>query len=75
MILRSSPSFARPDTSARWCHTPFFAKVAKGAFVRINIGQSSSGPVYRVCEIRDVVETGKVYNLGTTRTNKGLRLK
>lgn len=29
----------------------------------------------QVCEIRDVVETGKVYNLGTTRTNKGLRLK
>lgn len=29
----------------------------------------------KVCEIRDVVETGKIYNLGSTRTNKGLRLK
>ena len=29
----------------------------------------------QVCEIRDVVETGKIYNLGSTRTNKGLRLK
>lgn len=30
---------------------------------------------FQVCEIRDVVETGKIYNLGSTRTNKGLRLK
>ncbi|CAF1654882.1 unnamed protein product, partial [Adineta ricciae] len=59
----------------KWCHAPFFADVAKGAFVRINIGQSNGEPVYRVCEINDVVETGKVYNLGVTRTNKGLRLK
>jgi hypothetical protein len=29
----------------------------------------------KICEIRDVVETGKIYNLGPTRTNKGLRLK
>jgi len=59
----------------KWCHSPFFADVAKGAFVRINIGQNNGEPVYRVCEIRDVVETGKIYNLGSTRTNKGLRLK
>jgi len=58
----------------KWCHSPFFADVAKGAFVRINIGQNNGEPVYRICEIRDVVETGKVYNLGLTRTNKGLRL-
>ncbi|CAF1203249.1 unnamed protein product [Adineta steineri] len=59
----------------KWCHAPFFSSVAKGAFVRINIGQNNGSPVYRVCEIRDVVETGKIYNLGATRTNKGLRLK
>ncbi|CAF0858845.1 unnamed protein product, partial [Rotaria sordida] len=59
----------------KWCHSPFFAKVARGAFVRINIGQNNGEPVYRICEICDVVETGKIYNLGVTRTNKGLRLK
>lgn len=59
----------------KWCHAPFFASVAKGAFVRINIGQNNGVPVYRICEIRDVVETAKVYDLGSTRTNKGLRLK
>jgi hypothetical protein len=32
----------------RWCHSPFFADVAKGAFVRINIGQNNGEPVYRV---------------------------
>ncbi|XP_057716348.1 RNA polymerase-associated protein RTF1 homolog [Corythoichthys intestinalis] len=59
----------------RWCHMPFFAKTVTGCFVRIGIGNSSSKPVYRVAEITDVVETAKVYQLGTTRTNKGLQLR
>ncbi|KAM7403569.1 hypothetical protein PAMA_004156 [Pampus argenteus] len=59
----------------RWCHMPFFAKTVAGCFVRIGIGNSSSKPVYRVAEIVDVVETAKVYQLGSTRTNKGLQLR
>ncbi|XP_068607879.1 RNA polymerase-associated protein RTF1 homolog isoform X2 [Brachionichthys hirsutus] len=59
----------------RWCHMPFFAKTVTGCFVRIGIGNSSSKPVYRVAEIVDVVETSKVYQLGSTRTNKGLQLR
>ncbi|XP_029349251.1 RNA polymerase-associated protein RTF1 homolog isoform X1 [Echeneis naucrates] len=59
----------------RWCHMPFFAKTVTGCFVRIGIGNSSSKPVYRVAEIMDVVETAKVYQLGSTRTNKGLQLR
>ncbi|CAF3326800.1 unnamed protein product [Rotaria socialis] len=59
----------------KWCHAPFFNQVVKGAFVRINIGQNNGVTIYRVCEILGVVETSKIYNLGTTRTNKGLRLK
>ncbi|KAL3049646.1 RNA polymerase-associated protein RTF1 homolog isoform X2 [Pseudochaenichthys georgianus] len=59
----------------RWCHMPFFTKTVTGCFVRIGIGNSSSKPVYRVAEIVDVVETAKVYQLGTTRTNKGLQLR
>ncbi|KAM6913033.1 RNA polymerase-associated protein RTF1 homolog isoform 1-T1 [Xenentodon cancila] len=58
----------------RWCHMPFFSKTVTGCFVRIGIGNSSSKPVYRVAEIVDVVETAKVYQLGSTRTNKGLQL-
>ncbi|XP_042307914.1 RNA polymerase-associated protein RTF1 homolog isoform X1 [Sceloporus undulatus] len=59
----------------RWCHMPFFAKTVTGCFVRIGIGNHNSKPVYRVAEITSVVETGKVYQLGGTRTNKGLQLR
>lgn len=59
----------------RWCHMPFFAKTVTGCFVRIGIGNSSNKPVYRVAEIIDVVETAKIYQLGSTRTNKGLQLR
>ncbi|GAA6079858.1 RNA polymerase-associated protein RTF1 homolog isoform X1, partial [Tachysurus ichikawai] len=59
----------------RWCHMPFFAKTVTGCYVRIGIGNCSSKPVYRVAEIVDVVETAKVYQLGSTRTNKGLQLR
>ncbi|XP_053553843.1 RNA polymerase-associated protein RTF1 homolog [Bombina bombina] len=59
----------------RWCHMPFFAKTVSGCFVRIGIGNHNSKPVYRVAEITGVVETGKVYQLGTARTNKGLQLR
>ncbi|KAL7992441.1 hypothetical protein Chor_016697 [Crotalus horridus] len=59
----------------RWCHMPFFAKTVAGCFVRIGIGNHNSKPVYRVAEITGVVETAKVYQLGATRTNKGLQLR
>ncbi|KAM9034337.1 RNA polymerase-associated protein RTF1 homolog [Sarcophilus harrisii] len=59
----------------RWCHMPFFAKTVIGCFVRIGIGNYNSKPVYQVAEITSVVETAKVYQLGGTRTNKGLQLR
>lgn len=59
----------------KWVHAPFFTKTVAGCFVRIGIGTHDGRPVYRVAEIIDVVETAKVYQLGCTRTNKGLRLK
>lgn len=59
----------------RWVHAPFFAKTVIGCFVRIGIGSNNGRAVYRVAQITDVVETAKVYVLGRSRTNKGLRLK
>ncbi|XP_002738082.1 RNA polymerase-associated protein RTF1 homolog, partial [Saccoglossus kowalevskii] len=59
----------------RWVHMPFFTTVVKGCFVRIGIGTNDGRPVYRVAEITDVVETAKIYQLGSTKTNKGLRLR
>ncbi|XP_039280152.1 RNA polymerase-associated protein RTF1 homolog [Nilaparvata lugens] len=59
----------------RFVHLPFFDRVVQGCFVRIGIGNHNGKPVYRVTEISGVVETGKIYQLGTTRTNKGLKLR
>lgn len=59
----------------KWVHMPFFENLIKGCFVRIGIGQNEGRSVYRVAQVLGVVETAKVYNLGGTRTNKGLRLK
>ncbi|CAG0904466.1 unnamed protein product [Cyprideis torosa] len=60
----------------RWCHLPFFKKLATGCFVRVGIGNNPQGePVYRVCEVLDVLETAKTYRLGKTYTNLGLKLR
>ena len=59
----------------KWCHMPFFKRAVIGCFVRIGIGNHQGRAVYRVAEIVDVVETAKIYQLGATRTNKGMRLR
>jgi RNA polymerase-associated protein RTF1 len=59
----------------KWCHAPFFKKVSVGCYVRIGIGNHKGVPVYRVAEVVDVVETGKVYQLEKTRTNKGFKVR
>lgn len=59
----------------RFVHLPFFERVAQGCFVRIGIGNNNGRPVYRVAEISGVCETAKIYQLGSTKTNKGLKLR
>ncbi|XP_043489038.1 RNA polymerase-associated protein RTF1 homolog [Polistes fuscatus] len=59
----------------RFVHLPFFDRVVQGCFVRIGIGNNNGKAVYRVAEISGVCETGKIYQLGSTRTNKGLKLR
>lgn len=59
----------------RFIALPHFDRVVSGCFVRISIGNNNNRPVYRVCEIIGVVETPKIYTLGKSRTNKGLRLR
>ena len=59
----------------QWVHMPYFKKTVLGCYVRIGIGTFSGKPVYRVAEVTDVVETAKVYSLGSTKTNKGMRLR
>lgn len=59
----------------RFVHLPFFDRIAKGCFIKIGIGQHNNAPVYRVAEVIGVYETAKIYNLGNTKTNKGLRVR
>ncbi|KAK9881422.1 hypothetical protein WA026_016310 [Henosepilachna vigintioctopunctata] len=59
----------------RFVHMPFFDRIAKGCFVKIGVGQQGNTPVYRVAEIIGVYETAKIYVLGNTRTNKGVRVR
>ncbi|XP_057373995.1 RNA polymerase-associated protein Rtf1-like [Daphnia carinata] len=59
----------------KWVHAPFLKRAVVGCFVRIGIGMNNGRSVYRIAEIIDVCETGKIYQLGPTRTNKGLRLR
>ncbi|XP_069117470.1 RNA polymerase-associated protein RTF1 homolog [Argopecten irradians] len=59
----------------KWCHMPFFVKTVQGCYVRIGIGNHEGQAVYRVAEIIGVVDTAKIYQLGSTRTNKGLKLR
>jgi len=59
----------------QWVHLPFFKTIVTGCFVRIGIGSHEGKAIYRVAEVMDVVEQHKVYQLGKTRTNKGLKLR
>ena len=56
----------------KWVYTPFFKRAVNGGFVRINISLNNGRDGYRIVEIVDVCETDIIYQLGTTRTNKGL---
>ena len=58
----------------KWVNTPFFGKTVIGCFVWVGIGTYSGRPIYRVAEILEVIETHKVYSIGSAKTNKGLRL-
>ncbi|CAG9818472.1 unnamed protein product [Phaedon cochleariae] len=59
----------------RFVHMPFFDRIAKGCYVKVGIGQHNNMPVYRVAEVVGVYETAKIYNLGSTKTNKGLKVR
>lgn len=59
----------------RFVSLPLFEKIVTNCYVRISIGNNNNYPVYRAAEIIGVVETAKVYQFGSGRTNKGLRLR
>jgi RNA polymerase-associated protein RTF1 len=59
----------------RWVHAPFFETTVLNSFVRVNIGTNEGVAIYRVAEVVEVTETPKIYEFGSTKTNKGLRLR
>jgi len=61
----------------KFAHLPIFKKTVIGCFVRIGIGKNpqTGNDVYRCCEILDVCETGKIYNVMKTKTNLGLKIR
>ncbi|KAF8384567.1 rtfo-1 [Pristionchus pacificus] len=63
---------------ARFVHAPFFNKTVIDCYVRIGVGKLPGNPNkdnYRIAQVIDVVETAKVYNVESTKTNKGLKLR
>ena len=60
----------------RFCHLPIFQKTVIGCFIRVSIGNHpTKGPIYRVCEVLDVCETAKIYDVIKNRTNIGLKVR
>lgn len=65
----------------QWCHSPFFKDTVVGCFVKVFIGlreRSSSVekvPVYKLCQISNISEGQRTYQLEGTRTNKVVTVK
>ncbi|KAH8511911.1 hypothetical protein Peur_053490 [Populus x canadensis] len=61
---------------AKWFMEPWFEELIIGCFVRVGIGRSKSGPVYRLCMVRnvDAAEPDKPYKLENKSTYKYLNV-
>ncbi|OSD00428.1 plus-3-domain-containing protein [Trametes coccinea BRFM310] len=64
------------DQIAKYCMAPWFEDFIKGAWVRFLIGQENGQPVYRICEVVDIVPTlVKPYLVNDQMVNQELDLK
>ncbi|KAF8372542.1 hypothetical protein PRIPAC_78971, partial [Pristionchus pacificus] len=62
---------------ARFVHAPFFNKTVIDCYVRIGVGKLLGNPNkdnYKIAQVIDVVETDKVYNVESAKTNKNRSL-
>ncbi|KAL0407352.1 UNVERIFIED_CONTAM: protein RTF1 [Sesamum latifolium] len=64
------------STLEKWFTESFFEELIVGCFVRVAIGSSLSGPVYRLCPVRSVDRRGPdcTYEFDNKATNKYLNL-
>uniref|UniRef100_A0A7N0VI49 Plus3 domain-containing protein n=1 Tax=Kalanchoe fedtschenkoi TaxID=63787 RepID=A0A7N0VI49_KALFE len=64
----------RRSKLAKWLMEPFFDDLVVGCFVRVGIGKSRAGPVYRLCIVRnvDASDPNRQYKLENKMTHKFL---
>lgn len=66
----------RRSKLAKWFMEPFFDDLIVGCFVRVGIGRSRSGPIYRLCIVRnvDASDPDRLYKLDNKTTYKYLNV-
>lgn len=66
----------RRSKLAKWFMEPFFDDLIVGCFVRVGIGKSRSGPIYRLCVVRnvDATDPDRQYKLDNKTTHKYLNV-
>ena len=66
----------RRSKLGKWFMEPFFEELIVGCFVRVGIGRSKSGPIYRLCLVRnvDATEPDRQYRLENKTTYKYLNV-
>ncbi|KAI8545269.1 hypothetical protein RHMOL_Rhmol07G0028300 [Rhododendron molle] len=66
----------RRSKLAKWLMEPFFDELIVGCFVRVGIGKSKTGPIYRLCMVRnvDASDPNRQYKLENKTTSKYLNV-
>ncbi|XP_061349426.1 protein RTF1 homolog [Gastrolobium bilobum] len=66
----------RRSKLGKWFMEPFFEELIVGCFVRVGIGRSKSGPIYRLCMVKnvDASEPDRQYKLENKTTYKYLNV-
>lgn len=66
----------RRSKLAKWIMEPFFEELIVGCFVRVGIGRSKSGSIYRLCMVRnvDASDPDRHYKLENKITHKYLNV-
>lgn len=66
----------RRSKLAKWLMEPFFDDLIVGCFVRVGIGKSKTGPIYRLCVVRNVdsSDPDRQYKLDNKMTHKYLNV-
>lgn len=66
----------RRSKLAKWLMEPFFEELIVGCFVRVGIGRSKNGPIYRLCMVKnvDATDPDKTYKLENKTTHKYLNV-